>query len=160
LTGATTRAGPGDENESGDGFEEAEKRVRDIWRATRRQYSAEEKVRIMVAGLRGEHSIAELCRKEGAEIALASAKASVCEIVQGGSGDHLSVARHDIEQFAVDRFTEEQHGRTFRTAKFHMKLAGWGLSLEAWPACLVEGLGRNRLNDMVLALEVPSCGAA
>jgi len=58
----------------------------------------------------------------------------------------------------VDRFTEEQHGRTFRTAKFHMKLAGWGLSLEAWPACLVEGLGRNRLNDMVLALEIPSCG--
>lgn len=95
-----------------------------------------------------------------AEIALASAKASVREIIQGGSGDYLSVARHDIEQFAVDRFTEEQHGRTFRTAKFHMKLAGWGLSLEPWPACLVEGLGRNRLNDMVLALEVPSCGAA
>ena len=45
--------------------EEAEKRVRDIRRATRRQYSAEEKVRIVIAGLRGEDSIAELCRKEG-----------------------------------------------------------------------------------------------
>jgi transposase len=45
--------------------EEAEKAVRDIRRATRRQYSAEEKVRIMIAGLRGEDSIAELCRKEG-----------------------------------------------------------------------------------------------
>jgi len=45
--------------------EEAEKRVRDIRRATRRQYSAEEKMRIVVAGLRGEDSIAELCRKEG-----------------------------------------------------------------------------------------------
>lgn len=32
---------------------------------TRRQYSAEEKVRIVIAGLRGEDSIAELCRKEG-----------------------------------------------------------------------------------------------
>jgi transposase len=36
--------------------EEAEKAVRDIWRATRRQYSAEEKVRIVIAGLRGEDS--------------------------------------------------------------------------------------------------------
>jgi len=34
--------------------EEAEKRVRDIRRATRRQYSAEEKIRIVIASLRGE----------------------------------------------------------------------------------------------------------
>ena len=45
--------------------EEAEQVVRDIRRAGRRQYSAEEKVRIVIAGLRGEDSIAELCRKEG-----------------------------------------------------------------------------------------------
>jgi transposase len=45
--------------------EEAEKVVRDIRRATRRQYTAEKKVRIVIAGLRGEESIAELCRKEG-----------------------------------------------------------------------------------------------
>ncbi len=45
--------------------EAAEKTVRDIRRATRRQYSAEEKVRIVIAGLRGEDSVAELCRKEG-----------------------------------------------------------------------------------------------
>ena len=45
--------------------EEAEKAVGDIRRATRRQYSAEEKVRIVIAGLRGEDSIAELCRKQG-----------------------------------------------------------------------------------------------
>ena len=45
--------------------EEAEKAVRDIRRATRRLYSAEEKVRIVIAGLRGEDSVAELCRKEG-----------------------------------------------------------------------------------------------
>jgi transposase len=43
----------------------AEKAVRDIRRATRRQYSAEEKIRIVLEGLRGETSIAELCRKEG-----------------------------------------------------------------------------------------------
>jgi transposase len=45
--------------------EEAEKVVGDIRRATRRQYAAEEKVRIIIAGFRGEGSIAELCRKEG-----------------------------------------------------------------------------------------------
>jgi transposase len=42
-----------------------EKTVRDIRRATRRQYSAEEKTRIVLEGLRGEESIAELCRREG-----------------------------------------------------------------------------------------------
>ena len=44
----------------------AEKTVRDIRRATRRNYSAEEKIRIVLEGLRGEDSIAELCRKESA----------------------------------------------------------------------------------------------
>jgi len=43
----------------------AEKTVRDIRRATRRRYSAEEKIRIVLEGLRGEDSIAELCRREG-----------------------------------------------------------------------------------------------
>jgi transposase len=43
----------------------AEKAVRDIRRATRRRFSAEEKIRIVIAGLRGEDSIAELCRREG-----------------------------------------------------------------------------------------------
>jgi transposase len=39
--------------------------VKDIRRATRKQYSAEEKTRIVLDGLRGEHSIAELCLCEG-----------------------------------------------------------------------------------------------
>ncbi len=43
----------------------AEKAVRDIRRATRRRFAAEEKIRIVLEGLRGEESIAELCRKEG-----------------------------------------------------------------------------------------------
>ena len=45
--------------------ESPERTVRDIRRATRRHYSAEEKIRIVLEGLRGEDSIAELCRKEG-----------------------------------------------------------------------------------------------
>ena len=39
--------------------------VKGIRRATRKRYSAEEKIRIVLDGLRGEHSIAELCRREG-----------------------------------------------------------------------------------------------
>ena len=42
-----------------------ERVVKDIRRATRRQFSAEEKIRIVLDGLRGEDSIAELCRREG-----------------------------------------------------------------------------------------------
>ena len=43
----------------------AEQIVKEIRRATRRQFSAEEKIRIVLSGLRGEDSIAELCRREG-----------------------------------------------------------------------------------------------
>jgi transposase len=43
----------------------AEQHVREIRRRTRKQYSSEEKIRIVISGLRGEHSIAELCRREG-----------------------------------------------------------------------------------------------
>lgn len=45
--------------------ETAEKHVQDIKRRTRRKFSAEEKIRIVLEGLRGEYSIAELCRREG-----------------------------------------------------------------------------------------------
>ena len=45
--------------------EPAEKVVKDIRRRTRKHHSAEEKIRIVLEGLRGEDSIAELCRREG-----------------------------------------------------------------------------------------------
>lgn len=43
----------------------AEETIRDIKRNTRRKYSAEEKIRIVMEGLRGEMTVAELCRREG-----------------------------------------------------------------------------------------------
>ncbi len=43
----------------------SERIIKDIKRKTRKQCSAEEKIRIVLEGLRGESSIAELCRKEG-----------------------------------------------------------------------------------------------
>ncbi|WP_341368203.1 IS3 family transposase [Yoonia sp. BS5-3] len=53
------RQKPGTRKSHGD------KVVKDIRRATRKQYSAEEKIRIVLDGLKGEDSIAELCRREG-----------------------------------------------------------------------------------------------
>jgi transposase len=43
----------------------AEATIRNIKRKTRRKYNTEEKIRIVVEGLRGEQTIAELCRREG-----------------------------------------------------------------------------------------------
>jgi transposase len=43
----------------------ADRTVKDIRRKTRKRYSAEEKIRIVLDGLRGEETIAELCRREG-----------------------------------------------------------------------------------------------
>jgi transposase len=45
--------------------ESVESTVRNIRRNTRKKYSAEEKIRIVLEGLRGESTIAELCRREG-----------------------------------------------------------------------------------------------
>ena len=39
--------------------------VREVRRRTRRKFNSEEKIRIVLEGLRGEESIAELCRREG-----------------------------------------------------------------------------------------------
>ena len=44
---------------------DTEKTLRDIRRKTRRKWEPEEKIRIVLEGLRGEESIAELCRREG-----------------------------------------------------------------------------------------------
>jgi len=50
---------------SGTSKDAADRLVRGIRRKTRKHYSAEEKIRVVLAGLRGEESIAALCRREG-----------------------------------------------------------------------------------------------
>lgn len=51
--------------EKKDSREAVEKAVRDIKRRTRRHFGAEDKIRIVLQGLRGEESVAEICRREG-----------------------------------------------------------------------------------------------
>ena len=69
--------------------ESAEKTVRDIRRATRRHHSAEEKIRIVLEGLRGEASSAELCRKERIN------QKPVLPLVEGVPGGGQETARYD-----------------------------------------------------------------
>ena len=58
----------------------AETTVRDIRRRTRKQYSAEEKIRIVLSGLRGEDSIAELCRRWSASSRIPTSTPSAIRI--------------------------------------------------------------------------------
>ena len=72
---------------SGPVKEPAEKVVKDIRRATRRQFSAEEKIRIVLEGLRGEESIAELCRlvKGSSRICIAAGRKTSLRPGRSGS---------------------------------------------------------------------------
>ena len=75
----------------------AETVIRDIRRATRRHFSAEEKIRIVLEGLRGEESIAEICRREG--IASSMYYGSSKEFLEAGkkrlAGDTTRAATSD-----------------------------------------------------------------
>jgi transposase len=88
--------------------EAAEKTVRDIKRATRRHFSAEDKIRIVIAGLRGEDSIAELCRKEGIQQNLyyrwskeffeAGKKRLAGDTVREATSDEVKTLRAEVRQ--------------------------------------------------------------
>ena len=68
------------------------KRVKEIRRKTRRKFSSEEKIRIVLDGLRGESSIAELCRCEGINANLYyrwSASRQRSELIDGFSNSYF-----------------------------------------------------------------------
>ena len=74
-----------------------EKIVKDIKRATRKHYSSEEKIRIVLDGLRGEDSIAELCRREGISQGIYGVDSGWVQNSTLGSEDALAV----VSQIAV-----------------------------------------------------------
>jgi transposase len=99
----------------------SEQIIRTIKRKTRRQYSAEEKIRIVLDGLRGEDSIAELCRREGLsesmyykwskEFMEAGKKRLAGDIVREASTDEVKGLRreaHDLKECVADLTLENR----------------------------------------------------
>ncbi|RMA40630.1 IS3 family transposase [Rhodophyticola porphyridii] len=117
-----------------------EKIVKDIKRATRKQYSAEEKIRIVLDGLRGEDSIAELCRREGISQGLyykwskdfmeAGKKRLAGDTARAATSDEVKNLRreaHDLKEVVAEqtlelRLLKKKHGR------------GWGRRRMRYPA--------------------------
>ena len=91
---------------SGPAKKPAEAVIKDIRRATRRQFSSEEKIRVVLEGLRGEDSIAELCRREG--IAASMYYGWSKEFLEAGkkrlSGDTARAATTDEVRGACRKF--------------------------------------------------------
>jgi transposase-like protein len=69
---------------SGPEKQPAEEAIKDIRRATCRHFSAEEKIRIVLEGLRGEESIAELCRRVSPHRYIMAGRRSSLRPVKGG----------------------------------------------------------------------------
>ena len=82
------------------------KRVREIRRKTRRKFSSEEKIRIVLDGLRGESSIAELCRQEGINSKLYY-RCSSEAVPEHGISDSWYDPSHDGEGFVIEQINSE-----------------------------------------------------
>ncbi|WP_424978388.1 transposase, partial [Leisingera sp. S232] len=106
-----------------------EKVVKDIKRATRKQYSAEEKIRIVLNGLRGADSIAELCGREGISQGVydkwskdfmeAGKKRLAGDTARAATPDEVKELRreaHDLKEVVAEqtlelRLLKKKHGR-------------------------------------------------
>ncbi len=81
--------------------------IKDIQRQSRKQYSAEEKIRIVLEGLRGEYSVAEICRREGInpniyyrwskEFLEAGKKRLMGDTVREATGPEVQTMKHENE---------------------------------------------------------------
>jgi len=98
-----------------------EKTVRDIRRKTRRHRSSEEKIRVVLSGLRGEESIAELCRREGIAESLyyswskefleAGKKRLAGDTVRAATSDEVKTLRaeaHDLKEALAEQMLENR----------------------------------------------------
>ena len=116
----------------------AEETVRDIRRATRRHFSAEEKIRIALDGLRGEDSISELCRKEGIAQNLYYRWSK--EFLEAGkkrlAGDTAREASSDeVKTLRADARWPRSLSRTGCSKK---RDRGWGGPLPTRPSALIS----------------------
>src|SRR5215216_5486944 len=108
----------------------SERIVKDIRRATRKQYSAEEKIRVVLEGLRGEESIAALCRREGIAESLYYSWSK--EFLEAGkrrlAGDTARAATTDEEGAAAGGAVAQGGGRRAgtRAASAEKSMSGAG----------------------------------
>ncbi|RUW42296.1 MAG: IS3 family transposase [Mesorhizobium sp.] len=125
---------------SGTGKAPAEQVIKDIRRVTRKQYGAEEKIRIVLEGLRGEESIAALCRREGIAESLyynwskefleAGKKRLAGDTARAATSDEVKVLRkeaRDLKEVVAEqalelRILKKKHDR------------GWGRRRMRYPA--------------------------
>jgi len=97
----------------------SEKVMKDIRRKTRRKFSSEEKIRIVLDGLRGEDSIAELCRREGIAQSLyytwskefleAGKKRLAGDTARAATSDEVKLLRresHDLKEVVAEQALE------------------------------------------------------
>jgi transposase-like protein len=99
----------------------AEKAVREIRRKTRRRFSAEEKVRIVIEGLRGEESIASRTARTGEQLVpplLRSLLESEHATLERGSNDRVSrIAVHPTSSLLASKQLVWDNGKLTRSSK-------------------------------------------
>src|SRR5918998_2234638 len=113
----------------------AETVVKDIRRAPRRHFSAEEKIRIVLEGLRGEESIAELCRRESItssmyygwskEFLEAGKKRLAGDTARAATSDEVKTLRREastLKEVVADLTLENRLLKKTRTAKLAVEL--------------------------------------
>ncbi len=124
----------------------AAKAIKDIRRATRKQYSAEENIRIVLDGLRGEETIAELCRREGIaqsiyykwskEFLEAGKKRLAVDTARSASTGEVQNLRreaHDLKEVVAEqalelRLLKKKHDRRWGgyRMRYHARARGYG----------------------------------
>jgi transposase len=125
---------------SGTGKAPAEQVIKDVRRVTRKQYTAEEKIRIVLECLRGEESIAALCRREGIAESLyynwskefleAGKKRLAGDTARAATSDEVKVLRkeaRDLKEVVAEQALE------LRLLKKSM-IRGWGRRRIRYPA--------------------------
>lgn len=101
--------------------------VSQIRKATRRKFSAEDKIRIVLEGLRGQVSITELCRKEGIAVTMYY-KWSKAFLESGKNGLTLDT-RRDATTDEVRHLREENHDLKKAVAELHLEVQRYKKSL-------------------------------
>jgi transposase len=101
--------------------------VSQIKKATRRKFSAEDKIRIVLEGLRGQISITELCRKEGIAVAMYY-KWSKAFLESGKNGLTLDTKR-DATTDEVRYLKEENQDLKKAVAELHLEVQRYKKSL-------------------------------